>query len=137
MQGLVDRALASLAEAFALAEPEGFIRTFVDEGAATAALLKQAIAKGLRPDYAKKILLAYATGDTTENQLENSSLETLSERELEVLRLIAEGLSNRQIAERLYRALDTIKGYNRLIFEKLQVRNRTEAVARARDLGLL
>lgn len=137
MQGLVDRALASLAEAFALAEPEGFIRTFVDEGAATAALLKQAIAKGLRPDYAKKILLAYATGDTTENQLEDSSLETLSERELEVLRLIAEGLSNRQIAERLYRALDTIKGYNRLIFEKLQVRNRTEAVARARDLGLL
>jgi LuxR family maltose regulon positive regulatory protein len=64
-------------------------------------------------------------------------LEPLSEREVEVLVLIAQGLSNREISKRLFRALDTIKGHNRNIFSKLQAQNRTEAVARARELGLL
>lgn len=66
-----------------------------------------------------------------------SLIEPLSERELEVLRLIAQGLSNRQISERLFLALSTIKGHNRIIFDKLQVTRRTEAVAQARKLGLL
>jgi len=56
---------------------------------------------------------------------------------LEVLRLIAQGLSNREISERLFLALSTVKGHNRVIFDKLQVQRRTEAVARARELGLL
>lgn len=64
-------------------------------------------------------------------------LESLSARELEILRLIARGLSNREIGEQLFLALDTVKGYNRSIFGKLQVQRRTEAVARARDLALL
>jgi len=64
-------------------------------------------------------------------------VEPLSERELEVLRLIALGLSNREISERLFLALSTVKGHNRSIFDKLQVQSRTEAVARARQLGLL
>lgn len=68
---------------------------------------------------------------------EQPLLDPLTDRELEVLRLIAEGLSNREIADRLYRALPTVKGYTREIFAKLQVHRRTEAVARARDLGLL
>lgn len=68
---------------------------------------------------------------------EDGLLEPLSERELEVLRLIADGLSNQEIANRLFRALPTVKGYNRAIFEKLQVERRTEAIARARQLGLL
>lgn len=68
---------------------------------------------------------------------EQPLLEPLTARELEVLRLIAEGLSNREIAARLYRALPTVKGYNREIFAKLQVQRRTEAIARARELGLL
>ena len=63
--------------------------------------------------------------------------DPLSERELEVLRLLAEGLSNQEIGERLFLALDTIKGHNRRIFDKLEVKRRTEAIARARDLGLL
>ena len=63
--------------------------------------------------------------------------EPLSEREREVLRLIAQGRSNREISERLFLALSTIKGHNRLLFGKLQVQSRTEAVARARELGLL
>jgi LuxR family maltose regulon positive regulatory protein len=61
----------------------------------------------------------------------------LSERELEILRLVAEGLSNREVSERLFVALDTVKGHNRSIYQKLQVKRRTEAVARARELGLI
>jgi LuxR family maltose regulon positive regulatory protein len=63
--------------------------------------------------------------------------EPLSERELEVLRLVAQGLSNREIGERLFLALDTVKGHNRRIYDKLHVQRRTEAIARARELGLL
>lgn len=64
-------------------------------------------------------------------------IEPLSQRELKILQLIAQGLSNREIGERLFLALDTIKGHNRKIFDKLQVQSRTEAVARARELDLL
>jgi len=63
--------------------------------------------------------------------------EALSPRELEILRLVARGLSNTEIAQRLFLALSTVKGHNLRIFDKLQVDNRTEAVARARELGLL
>ena len=64
-------------------------------------------------------------------------LEPLSQRELEVLQLIAQGLSNHEIGERLFLALDTVKGHNRNIYGKLQVQRRTEAIARARELGFL
>jgi LuxR family maltose regulon positive regulatory protein len=64
-------------------------------------------------------------------------IEPLSERELEVLALIAKGLSNRDIGDRLFLAVDTVKGHNRRIFEKLQVQRRTEAIARAMELNLL
>ena len=64
-------------------------------------------------------------------------IEPLSPRELEVLQLISQGLSNQEIADRLFLALSTVKGYTRTLFEKLQVQRRTEAVARARELGLL
>ena len=64
-------------------------------------------------------------------------LEPLSQRELEILQLLAKGLSNRTIGERLFLALDTVKRHNRRIFDKLQVESRTEAIARAHELGLL
>jgi ATP/maltotriose-dependent transcriptional regulator MalT len=64
-------------------------------------------------------------------------IEPLSQRELEILKLIAQGLSNHEISERLFLALDTVKGHNRSIYGKLQVQRRTEAIARARELGLL
>ena len=100
------------------------------------------------PDSHKWLLAAFedATKDegrTTEpspssSVLRPSSLiEPLSQRELEVLQLIAQGLSNREISERLFLALMTVKGHNQKIFGKLQVQRRTEAVARARELGLL
>ena len=61
----------------------------------------------------------------------------LSQRELEVLQLIAQGLSNREISKRLFLALNTVKGHNQKIYSKLQVQSRTEAIARARELDLL
>ena len=77
-----------------------------------------------------------AVQSVLEDYSQQSNLD-LSPRELEVLRLIAQGLSNQEIADRLFLALNTVKGYTRLIFDKLQVQRRTEAVARARELGLL
>jgi LuxR family maltose regulon positive regulatory protein len=151
-QGNIPLALAPLERALALAEPEGYVRIFVDEGIPMAQLLSKAAAHGMMPDYIDKLLAAYedATKDrsarrTTEPSPSSreaiigpsSLVEPLSQRELEVLQLIAQGLSNHEISERLFLALSTVKGYNRNIFGKLQVQRRTEAVARARELGLL
>ena len=131
-----------LSDSLALAEPGGFIRIFVDEGSPMAQLLSEASAYGMMPDYVAKILAAFeAEKQKTEDKLPLSSaqhlIEPLSQRELEVLQLIALGLSNDEIGKRLYLALDTVKGHNRRIYDKLQVQRRTEAVARARELGLL
>jgi LuxR family maltose regulon positive regulatory protein len=96
-------------------------------------------------DYTGQLLAAFP-GDVptlkgapvlTPSSTDQFLLESLSPRELEVLRLIAEGHSNREIGDQLYLALSTVKGHNRVIFGKLGVQRRTEAVARARELGLL
>jgi LuxR family maltose regulon positive regulatory protein len=140
-----DKATQTLEGALALAEPGEFIRLFVDEGLPMAQLLSEAAAHETMPDYVAKLLAAF---EPKEGKREDkpplppaaptgSLLEPLSRRELEVLRLIAQGLSNREISTRLFRSLDTVKGHNRIIFGKLGVKNRTEAVARARALGLL
>ena len=135
-------AVASLEQALKLAEPEGYVRVFIEEGKPMANLLSAAIAQGIMPDYTGKLLIFFESG--AEKKTEKSHLpsdqpliEPLSERELEVLRLIAQGLSNREICERLFIAMSTVKGHNRRIFGKLDVQRRTEAVARARELGLL
>lgn len=72
-----------------------------------------------------------------ESGMKGYRIEPLSQRELEVLQLVAQGLSNREIADRLFLAIDTVKGHNRRIFEKLHVQRRTEAIARARELDLI
>jgi LuxR family maltose regulon positive regulatory protein len=138
MQGERDKALERLDEALALAEPEGFIRLFVDKGPPMAHLLAETAAQGMRPDYVGKLMAAFDAEPKTGESISSPSLsEPLSQRELEVLRLIEQGLSNSEISERLFLALDTVKGHNRRIFEKLGVQRRTEAVAQARKLGLL
>jgi len=144
-QGDSPSALVPLERALTLAEPEGYVRIFVDEGRPMARLLSEAVARGIMPDYTARRLAAFeveeqkseAESDLPPVSSAHSLIEPLSQRELEVLRLIAIGLSNRQISERLFLALITVKGHNRNIFRKLQVRRRTEAVARARELGLL
>jgi len=140
--GEKDEALPRLADAWALAEPGGFIRLFVDEGRLMAQLLSEAAACGISPDYIGKLQAAFEAEEPQGKALSRAPLaqpliEPLSERELEILQLVAQGLSNHAIGERLFIALNTVKGHNRLIFEKLQVKSRTEAVARARQLGLL
>jgi LuxR family maltose regulon positive regulatory protein len=141
----VSSALTPLTRALALAEPEGYVRIFVDEGIPMAKLLSETAASGIMPDYVSRLQAAYMT-EKHKSEAESSVspalpaqalIEPLSKRELEVLRLIAQGLTNQAIGERLFVALDTVKGHNRKIFGKLQVKRRTEAVARAHELGLL
>jgi LuxR family maltose regulon positive regulatory protein len=137
-----DQAVQLLGEALALAEPGGFIRLFVDEGPPMAKLLLEAASQGFKPDYIGKLLAIFeAKVQTSEDKPDlphvKLLIEQLSQRELEVLHLIALGLSNHEISERLFLALSTIKGHNRIIFNKLHVQSRTEAIARARELGLL
>ena len=136
-----DQAMKVLGEVLAFAEPGGFLRIFVDEGPFMAQLLSEAKMQGIRPDYVGKLLAAFEAEEHKGVQYSASSpqplIESLSPRELEVLQLIAQGLSNDEIGKRLFLALDTVKGHNRRIYEKLQVQRRTEAVARARELGLL
>jgi LuxR family maltose regulon positive regulatory protein len=140
VHGETDDAMLLLGDALALAQPGGYIRTFVDEGPAMAQLLSEALARGIPPDYCRTLLAAFdieARSHAVDARPDQSLIEPLSQRELEVLRLIAQGLSNREISDRLYVALDTVKGHNRKIFGKLDVQRRTEAIARARELGLL
>jgi len=144
-QGDLPAALLPLQHALALAEPEGYVRMFLDEGSSMMQLLREASAREIMPDYTDKLLAAF---EAEKRKSEDKSylppvspaqplIEPLSQRELKILQLIAQGLSNREISERLFLALSTIKGHNRNIFDKLQVQSRTEAVARARELGLL
>ena len=90
--------------------------------------------------YVDELLAAFARPAIPQSEIENQESgipEPLSPRELEVLHLIAQGLSNQEIADRLFLALSTVKGYTRTLFDKLQVQRRTEAIARARELDLL
>ena len=140
--GEKENAVQLLGDVLALAEPGGFIRIFVDEGTPMAHLLSETATHGIMPDYAGKLLAVFKAEEqkSEEKSYQPTAIplsEPLSQRELEVLHLIAQGLSNREISERLFLALDTVKGHNRIIFGKLQVQRRTEAVARARELGLL
>lgn len=138
--GDITAALVTLEQALALAEPEGYVRLFVGEGPPMAALLQKMKQEGGKPQpYLSQLLAAFGLEQPVQLSVhgEQSLIEPLSERELEVLQLVAQGLSNREIAERLYLALPTVKGHNRNIYSKLNVSRRTEAVARARELGLV
>jgi len=137
-------ALQELKRALELGEPEGFVRTFLDEGQPMAQLLYLAIERGHSPAYAGKLLAALSREPTATPQQPSRAeptgpgvVEALSQRELEVLALLAEGLSNREISARLYIALSTVKGHTANIYGKLGVRSRTQALAAARRLGLL
>ena len=139
-QGEKDKAVQLLGDALALAEPGGFIRIFVDEGSPMAELLTRMKDEGRKmKEYIHKLLAAFGKQkDVHPSSLSPQPLvEPLSPRELEVLQLIAEGLSNREISERLFLALDTVKGHNRRIYGKLGVKSRTQAVNKARSLNIL
>lgn len=141
LRGEKELAFELLSGMLAQGESQGLIRFFVDMGPVMAEMLSEAAARGLRPDYVKKVLSAFQAEAPERRpiglQASQNLVEPLTPRELEILGLIAQGLSNAEICKRLFLALDTVKGHNRRIFEKLQVNRRTEAIARARALSLL
>jgi LuxR family maltose regulon positive regulatory protein len=143
------QALAALAEAVHLGESEGYIRSFVDEGAAMGSLLSR-LQEEQRKDgptpYLDKVLAAFPQQTKGhQRQLKREAqrpttqllLDHLSERELEVLQLLAHGASNQEIAQELVIAVDTVKRHVSHIFSKLSVQNRIQAVRRAEELRLL
>jgi LuxR family maltose regulon positive regulatory protein len=129
-------ALHFLEDALRKAQPEGFIRTFTDKGEPMKALLERLKSEGgERKPYILTILAAF--GGTVKASPSQPMNEPMSERELEILRLLAEGLSNREIAERLVITVGTAKSHVHNILEKLGGNSRAQAVAKARELGLL
>jgi LuxR family maltose regulon positive regulatory protein len=157
-QGERESAAQALGRALTLAEPEGYVRTFVDEGDPMRMLIADCrwqMAKSAHrapgtswsgmPDYLDRLMAAFGQPPAISQSATMSHLpsaisqmvEPLSERELEVLRLIAEGLSNQEVAQRLFLSVPTVKWHTTHIYGKLGVTNRTQAVAQARALGLL
>jgi LuxR family maltose regulon positive regulatory protein len=145
MQALIDYAqgrrapaLTALAEALTLAEPEGYVRSFVDLGPAMAVLLKQAAAQGITRDYVSDLLAAIGLPDAVPSPpVSQPLIEPLSARELEVLALVAEGFSNAEAGRRLHVAESTVKSHLNSVYGKLGVRNRTQAAAKAKALNLI
>ena len=149
-QGRLDQALGTLGECLGSAEPEGYVRVFLDEGAPMVRLLRSGLKRGAWRErrlvaYVDRLLVAFDQGwravPESEPPVLVSSLspliEPLSGRELEILQLMASGLSNQEIAEQLYLALGTVKAHLHNVYGKLGVQGRTQAVARARELKLL
>ncbi len=145
--GKTREAEADLERAIAIAEPEGYVRVFLDEGEPMRTLLTQWLARagpGPLQDHASHLLAQFdaelqtlAAPQVRVSPASTALIEPLSERELEILHLIAMGKTNKTIAQHLFIAPGTVKAHTASIYRKLDVANRTEAVARARQLGLL
>jgi LuxR family maltose regulon positive regulatory protein len=142
-QGDGPRALASLERALSLAEPEGYVRIFVDKGEAVRLLIEIQSRNRDHPlsGYADKLLSAFAQPAATTpkskiKNLKSEIVEPLSERELEVLKLLRSELSGPEIAEQLIVSLNTLRSHTKSIFNKLGVNNRRAAVRRAEELDL-
>jgi LuxR family transcriptional regulator, maltose regulon positive regulatory protein len=140
-----ERAVSTLARALSLAEPEGYVRTFVDEGPPIAQLLSGVLEVQQRGSldppvpahYLRKLIAALERDATGAKSPDVGLPEPLSERELEVLALLASGKSNRQISSQLFVSVGTVKSHINNLYRKLDAHSRTQAVARARELKLL
>jgi LuxR family maltose regulon positive regulatory protein len=158
MQGDIPAALAPFSRALMMAEQEGYVRLFVDEGPPMAHLLQQALAHGILPGYVEKLLAAFPESDTVTGRqgdkevdrvsvslvsrsprlpVSQSLVEPLSARELAVLRLFNTELSGPEIARELVIGLSTVRTYTKSIYTKLNVNSRRAAVKRAAELGLI
>jgi LuxR family maltose regulon positive regulatory protein len=134
--GDIPAALGSLERAVALAEPEGYVRVFADEGPPMISLLRAAAKQGTRRNYVRR-LLAAASGTEHSSPTEQALIEPLSERELDVLRLLGTELDGPAIARELMVSLNTMRTHTKNIYTKLAVTNRRAAVRRAAELNLL
>ncbi len=140
-QGDSTAAVASFERALAWAAPEGYVRLFLEAGADVLPLLYRAVAPGLEPGYAQTLLAAFGVEEKESRPAPPPSgvqplPEPLTPREIDVLRLICAGLSNREIAERLTVTLNTVKKHSSHIYGKLGVSSRAQAIVRAQELGL-
>ena len=135
-QGDIRAALVPLERALTLAEPEGYVRLFVDEGASMAVLLEAAAKRGIAPNYTRQLLIAFGSA-ADRPPVSQSLIDPLSERELEVLRLLGTDLSGPEIARELIVSLSTLRTHTQNIYSKLGVNSRRAAVRRAEDLDLL
>ncbi len=143
-QHRTDLAVSVLKRALMLAEPRGYVRIFIDEGAPMGDLLRQAAARGIAIEYADRLLAAIKEDQNSrERALRPSTPDSyslsgpLTDRELEVLRLVSIGQSNEAIAETLVISIETVKKHLKNIYGKLGVHSRVEATKRAREAGLL
>jgi LuxR family maltose regulon positive regulatory protein len=144
-QGDIPAALVPLERALRLAEPESYVRIFVDEGPAMGRLLLEAAARGIMPDYTGKLLAAFgieqqrrvAEPPLPTTPASQPLIEPLSQRELEVLRLFKTELSGPEIADELVIGLSTLRTHTKSIYSKLNVNSRRAAVNRAVELGLI
>ena len=143
-------ALKTLTEALAVAEPSCFIRLFVDLGPQMADLLKQLVRKNVAVSYIGQILAAFkedehramhAESDHPGSYSPSSStqplVEPLTNREIDVLELLAQRLQNKEIADKLFVSPETVKGHLKIIYQKLDVGSRREAVEKAKKIGIL
>jgi LuxR family maltose regulon positive regulatory protein len=142
-EGWTDRALGALEQGLKLAAPEGYLYVFVDKGAPMARLLYK-VARHSLPEYVGRLLAAFepetqASVTPARADLPSALLfvEPLTAREIEVLGLVAHGLSNREISQKLFISPSTVKRHTGKIYGKLGVHSRTQAVAKARLLGIL
>ena len=133
--GDIPAALACLERAMSLAEPEGYVRVFIDEGSPTAALLKAAAKQGIARNYVRRLLAAVSETEH-DRPIEQALIDPLSERELDVLRLLGTELDGPAIARELMVSLNTMRTHTKNIYAKLAVTNRRAAVRRAAELGL-
>jgi LuxR family maltose regulon positive regulatory protein len=149
MQNDIPAALTPLERALTLAEPEGYVRMFLDEGLPMRQLLLEVAERGIMPDYTAKLVSAFEAeqqNETSEShppvqsKLSPTSqllIEPLTERELEVLRLFKTELSGPEIARELVIGLSTVRTHTKSIYRKLNVNNRRAAVRRAEELGFI
>jgi LuxR family maltose regulon positive regulatory protein len=145
VQSDISAALIPLQQALILAEPEGYIRKFLDEGLPMVQLLREANAHGIMPGYTGKLLTSFeaqSQGSASASPIpvipaSQSLIEPLSQRELELLRLLKTDLSGPEIANQLVIALSTVRTHTKSIYNKLNVNDRREAVKRAGELGLI
>ena len=131
-----EQAFATLEHALELAEPEGYVRVFADEGAPMARLLRRMLTRSPASEYVGRLLEALGESVKITPPIANKLIDPLSPRELEVLRLIVEGATNKEIADELVLTVNTVKRHISNIFGKLHVSNRVQAVAQARELNL-
>ena len=137
IQGDHEAAVAKLGEALSFAEPEGYMRVFIDEGAIIEELLRRAGSRGIAPRLVAELITAIQNSPHHENIETQALIDPLSKRELEVLQLLAEGLSNSAIADTFVITVGTVKAHTASIYRKMNVNSRMQAVARARELKLL